>query len=62
MSQIIDFLLANGAELLIATLAVVKIIVKLTPSIKDNKVFGYIDDLIGFFIKNNGEKGETKEK
>jgi len=62
MGQVIDFLLANGAELLIATLAVVKIIVKLTPSIKDNKVFGYVDDLIGFFIKNNGEKEETKEK
>jgi hypothetical protein len=61
MGQVIDFLLANGAELLIAILAVVKIIVKLTPSIKDNKVFGYVDDLIGFFIKNNGEKEETKE-
>ena len=61
MGQVIDFLLANGAELLIAILAVVKIIVKLTPSFKDNKVFGYIDDLIGFFIKNNGEKEETKE-
>ena len=59
MGQVIDFLMANGAELLLAILAVVKIIVKLTPSIKDNKVFGYIDDLIGFFIKNNGEK-ETK--
>jgi hypothetical protein len=47
--------------LLIATLALVKIIVKLTPSVKDNKVFGYVDDLIGFFIKNNGEKEETKE-
>lgn len=56
MGQVIDFLMANGAELLIAILAVIKIIVKLTPSIKDNKVFGYIDDLIGFFIKNNGEK------
>ena len=56
MSQVITFLMANGAELLIATLALVKIIVKLTPSIKDNKVFGYVDDLIGFFIKNNGEK------
>ena len=56
MGQVIDFLMANGAELLIAILAVVKIIVKLTPSIKDNKVVGYIDDLIGFFIKNNGEK------
>jgi hypothetical protein len=61
MSQVIAFLMANGAELLIATLALVKIIVKLTPSIKDNKVFGYVDDLIGFFIKNNGEKEETKE-
>jgi len=60
MGQVIDFLLANGAELLIAILAVVKIIVKLTPSIKDNKVFGYIDDLIGFFIKNNGEKEKVK--
>jgi len=60
MGQVIDFLLANGAELLIAILAVVKIIVKLTPSIKDNKVFGYIDDLIGFFIKNNGEKEKIK--
>jgi len=59
MGQVIDFLMANGAELLIAILAVVKIIVKLTPSIKDNKVFGYIDDLIGFFIKDNGKK-ETK--
>tara|TARA_R100001530_G_scaffold132292_1_gene104593 strand:+ start:19644 stop:19823 length:180 start_codon:yes stop_codon:yes gene_type:complete len=59
MGQVIDFLMANGAELLIAILAVVKIIVKLTPSIKDNKVFGYIDDLIGFFINNNGKK-ETK--
>jgi hypothetical protein len=61
MGQVIDFLMANGAELLIATLALVKIIVKLTPSVKDNKVFGYVDDLIGFFIKNNGEKEETKE-
>ena len=60
MGQVIDFLMANGAELLIAILAVVKIIVKLTPSIKDNKVFGYIDDLIGFFIKNNGEKEKVK--
>ena len=60
MGQVIDFLLTNGAELLIAILAVVKIIVKLTPSVKDNKVFGYIDDLIGFFIKNNGEKEKTK--
>jgi len=60
MGQVIDFLMANGAELLIATLALVKIIVKLTPSIKDNKVFGYVDDLIGFFIKNNGEKEKVK--
>jgi len=53
MQQLLDFLLANGAELLLAILAVARIVVRLTPSIKDNKVFGYLDDLIAFFIKNN---------
>jgi len=53
MQQLLDFLLANGAELLLSILAVARIVVRLTPSIKDNKVFGYLDDLIAFFIKNN---------
>ncbi len=53
MQQLLDFLLANGSELLLSILAVARIVVRLTPSIKDNKVFGYLDDLIAFFIKNN---------
>tara|TARA_R110002020_G_scaffold101665_1_gene239308 strand:+ start:17304 stop:17480 length:177 start_codon:yes stop_codon:yes gene_type:complete len=58
MSEVLDFLMANGAELLLAILAVVRIVVRLTPSLKDNKVFGYIDDLIAFFISNNKAKKE----
>ena len=54
MQEIINFLLANGAELLLAILA--GIVVRITPSITDNKVFGYLDDLIAFFIKNNDSK------
>ena len=60
MSQVLDFLMANGAELLLAILATVRIIVRLTPSIKDNKVFGYIDDLIAFFISNNKNNPEKE--
>ena len=61
MQQLLDFLLANGAELLLAILAVARIVVRLTPSIKDNKVFGYLDDLIAFFIKNNQSDDNPKE-
>ena len=60
MQEVLSFLMSNGAELLLAILAVARIIVRLTPSIKDNKVFGYIDDLIAFFIKNN--EGKNKKK
>ena len=56
MQEIMNFLLANGAELLLAILAVARIVVRITPSITDNKVFGYLDDLIAFFINNNDSK------
>ena len=56
MQEIMNFLLANGAELLLAILAVARIVVRITPSITDNKVFSYLDDLIAFFIKNNDSK------
>lgn len=42
----IDFLIENWAALLIALLALAKVIVNLTPTQSDNKVFGYIDLLI----------------
>jgi len=53
MQAVLDFLMANGAELLLSILAMARIVVRLTPSLTDNKVFGYLDDIIGFFIKNN---------
>ena len=56
MQEILGYLLDNGAELLIAILATAKIIVRLTPSVKDDKIFGYIDELISFFIKKNEKK------
>jgi len=62
MQQLLDFLLANGAELLLSILAVARIVVRLTPSIKDNKVFGYLDDLIAFFIKNNEQSSDNPKK
>ena len=45
-----DFIIENWAELTLACLALVKVIVNLTPSEKDNKVFGYIDTLINLII------------
>lgn len=47
-----DFLLDNLAELLIAVLAFIKVVVNLTPTEKDNQVFGYIDALINMIISD----------
>tara|TARA_R110002096_G_scaffold40684_1_gene110328 strand:- start:219 stop:371 length:153 start_codon:yes stop_codon:yes gene_type:complete len=47
-----DFILENWVALVIATLSFTKVIINLTPSDRDNKVFGYIDDLLNYFIKN----------
>jgi hypothetical protein len=51
-----DFILENWAELTLAALALVKVIVNLTPSEKDNKVFGYIDTLINLIIADRKKK------
>jgi len=52
-----EFIAANWAELLIALMAFAKVIVNLTPSIKDDRVFAYIDLLFNAIIANN-----TKDK
>jgi len=44
------FIQENWGELAIAVLALVKVVVNLTPSTHDNKVFGYIDVLINLII------------
>ena len=42
----IDFVTTNWAALLLATMAFAKVVVNLTPTEKDNQIFGYIDMLI----------------
>jgi hypothetical protein len=52
----IDFILNNWGALLIAVMALVKVIVNLTPSEADNKVFGWIDVLINAIITDRRKK------
>ena len=55
-----DFLLNNWAELILGLMAVVKVVINLTPTEKDNQIFGYLDSLINMIIadriKPNNEK------
>jgi hypothetical protein len=52
-----EFVVANWAELLLAAMVFVKVIVNLTPSVKDDRVFTYVDMLLNAIIANN-----TKDK
>ena len=45
-----EFLLENWAELLIALAALAKVVVNLTPTEADNKIFGWVDTLINAII------------
>ena len=55
-----NFILENWAELTLAGLALVKVIVNLTPTEKDNKVFGYIDTLINLIIADRKKNPSNK--
>jgi hypothetical protein len=46
------FISENWAELVLALLALVKVVVNLTPTEQDNKVFGYIGVLINLIISD----------
>jgi hypothetical protein len=58
----IDFIVENWAELLIAVAALCKVVVNLTPIVnltpteKDNQIFGWIDNLISYFIPDRRKK------
>ena len=52
-----DFFLNNWAELLLAFMVIAKVVVNLTPSVKDDRVFAYVDLLLNAIIANN-----TKEE
>jgi hypothetical protein len=44
------FTIANVTEILLAALVLMKVVANLTPTEKDNKVFGVIDAVINYFI------------
>ena len=48
----VDFITNNLAELIIGALAFIKIVVNLTPTEKDNQVFGWLDALINMIISD----------
>jgi hypothetical protein len=48
----IDLLRTNWAELLIGAMAFFKVLANVTPTKKDNKIFGYLDDIVNYFIKD----------
>ncbi len=52
----LKFLGSYWAELFLALLALIKIIVRLTPSIKDDKVFGRLDDFVSAIFPNNEKR------
>ena len=45
-----DFILDNWGELLIGAMAFIKVIVNLTPTEKDNMVFGWLDSLVNMIV------------
>jgi len=48
-----DFVLGNWAELLLAVMLLAKTIVRLTPGVKDDAIFAYIDKLVEAVIPEN---------
>lgn len=46
----IDFIIENWIPLLIGLMAAIKVVVNLTPTETDNKVFGWLDTLITAII------------
>ena len=57
-----EILKENWVELLLGLMAFAKIVVNLTPSEKDNKVFDWLDKLIDVFIPNNKKGGGVHNK
>jgi hypothetical protein len=57
----IEYISNNGTDIIaiaVAIMAAVKVVVRLTPSVKDDEVFGKIDKVLEFIIPNYGSKKE----
>jgi len=48
----LDFIIENWGELVIGLLAFAKIVVNLTPTETDNKIFGWLDSMINMIIED----------
>ena len=58
-----EFITQHGAELvaaIVALMALLKIVIRLTPSVKDDKVFARLDDLFNAIIPNYQRQNEDK--
>ena len=51
-----NFITENWVELLIRIMAFVKVITNLTPTEKDNKIFGWLDTMIDALVPNYTKK------
>ena len=51
-----NFITENWLELLVGLMAFIKVVTNLTPSNKDNKIFGWLDTMIDTFIPNYTKK------
>ena len=57
---VMDFIFNNWAELLIGLMAFVKVVINLTPTEKDNQIFGYLDSLINMIIADRIKPNNKK--
>ena len=47
-----NLILENWAELVLALMVLAKVLVNMTPTEQDNKVFTYVDDFINYIIED----------
>jgi len=55
----IQYITENASDIvaiIVAGMAAAKVIVRLTPTIKDDEIFGKIDKILEFIIPNYGSK------
>ena len=57
-----NFIVENWQPLALAALGFIKVIVNLTPSKKDNQIFGFVDKLFNFIVPNLKKGGGSHDK
>tara|TARA_R110002020_G_scaffold63770_8_gene169860 strand:- start:795 stop:986 length:192 start_codon:yes stop_codon:yes gene_type:complete len=60
----LDLIAEHGADVvagIVALMSLLKVIVRLTPTAKDDKVFGRLDDLLEALIPNYTKQGKDKK-